>query len=311
MANYTFSMSNAPLVSDAAYRTWGSTISNALTQVLTNSNKIVSTIDWNTITAPAAGVTSGYEVWKLNDPGHASSPPVYMKFTFGGTALSGGTYYAYISLNVGTGWNGSALSGPGSGTSVQLNVASNDSASTVSWMSSDGDGFAWLHSADTTAGGSGAKFFLVVDRQRNANGIAQANTGWPNIGYMVGRYYAASSNPTSFNYSPTVICVDPVANEAVSYSKWPIISRGNGALTSLSGDGLKTLACPMWNVNRQGSYTSKMVLSIPRNDVNNGSIVTLNFLNANRQYKASSQYSNNFDFNAGTGSTVALWWGDV
>jgi hypothetical protein len=181
-------------------------------------------------------------------------------------------------------------------------------------MSSDGDGFVWLHSSDTAASSTGAKFLVVVDRQRNSNGVAQANTGWPNIGYMVGRYYALGANPVSFTTGAVAIMnVDPVANEAiVNYAgKWPIISRGNGALTALGGDGLKTLASPMWNVNRQGSYTSKMVLSIPRNDVNNGSVVTLNFLNASRQYKASGQYSSGFDFTSGAGSSAALWWGDV
>ena len=310
MANHIISMSNYPGASTAALRTWGAAINNGLTQVLGAGNLVASTIDWNTITLPSFNSSVfGYEVWKLDDPSHISSPPVYIKFNYRTTASVGGIF---IIVNVGTGWDGSALTGPGASTSYQLGTTYSDSSVCQSWMSSDGDGFVWFNNVDTNNVGN-AKFVFVVDRQRNSNGLAQANTGWPpSIGYLVGSYYATAGNPSSFISSGVaLVCVDPISGDVVNFAKWPIITRANNQTTALSGDGTKTLVSPMWNVNRQGSYISKMVVSIPRNDVNAGSVVNIDFLNATRQYKGSSQYSSNFGYVSSVGSSVALWWDDV
>ena len=329
MAGHIFNMpQNNPGASTANLRQWGAAIRAALTQVLGGStpgsgNFVASDINWSTVTLPTStGASIGYETWKLNDPGHASSPPVYMKFTY--TTGAVGATYINIGLTVGTGWSGSSVTGPGSNTIFHLTSYTGsygpyggftDASSSNSWMNSDGDGFVWLHAVDsiTTSGANYSKFLLVVDRQRNPNGVAQTNTGWPaNLGYFVGKISATSQNPTSFSpisYGLTMV-VDPISSEAIASLRWPIIARP-GYATSLSGDGTKTLASPMWIVNRQGSYTSKMVLSIPRDDVNPGNVVALDFLNASREYKASAQYTNGFDYVFGSGSTVALWWGDV
>ena len=329
MAGHIFNMpQNNPGASTANLRQWGAAIRAALTQVLGGStpgsgNFVASDINWSTVTLPTStGASIGYETWKLNDPTYAASP-VYMKFTY----TTGASFASYINicLNVGTGWSGGALTGPGSTTIFNLTTTSNnsstkvggfrDEASSNSWMNSDGDGFVWLHAVDsiTQNGANYSKFLLVVDRQRNPNGVAQTNTGWPaNLGYFVGKISATSENPTSFSppsYGLTMV-VDPISSEAITSIRWPIIARP-GYATSLSGDGTKTLASPMWIVNRQGSYTSKMVLSIPRDDVNPGNVVNLNFLNASRDYKASAQYTNSFDYTFSAGNTVALWWGDV
>ena len=319
MAGHIVSMSNYPGSSNSALQAWGGAISGGLGQVLGSGNKVASNITWNSITLPGTTNTLlGYEVWKLDDPGHASSPPVYMKFRFY-TGNPSSTMFIY--LNVGTGYSSENVTGPGSNVTILLTgpysaaIGSGstftDSSVSNTWMTSDGDGFAWLHAAESTAPGSNSgKFLLVVDRQRNPNGVAQSNTGWPNIGYIVARSFASSNNPTSFANAPLTMVVDPISDDVILQQiRWPIIARPFA--TSLSGDGQFTLASPMWIVNRQGSYTSKMVLSIPKEDVNAGNIVEIDFLNANRNYKAAAQYANGFDYSLATGSSMALWWGDV
>lgn len=316
MANVIFTTSNAN-TNTTALRAFGSAISGGLEDVLTISNKVASTIDWSTVTHPGGvglGSVIGYEVWKLDDPSPTACD-VYMKFEYRTNIQLGGT--VIIFLYVGTGWQSNNLTGPGGliNQSVMLNAQRSntsgyDASLTESWMSSDGDGFTWLHSVNTTASSStNSRFLLVVDRQRNPNGAAQSNAGWPGTGFIVARHY-------SYPY-PTIISVDPVQNtsntttpygEYTTYSKWPIIAPTG--YTALSSDGEKTIVSPMWIVNRQGSYTSKMLVSVPANDINSGNLFDINFLGASRKYKGSSQYTSNIQYNLNSGSSAAIWWED-
>ena len=321
MANTIFTTQNN-VSGTTTLRAFGSAVSGGLEDVLTLSNRVVA-IDWTSITWPSPFVPNtviGYEVWKLDDPS-ATACPVYMKFNYVTNVASG--YSMLITLNVGTGWSGSALTGVGiSGNGAhnsgaitlnyqRWNSGSADSSLTNSWMSSDGDGFTWLHSVDTASSyNANSRFLLVVDRQRNVNGAAQANVGWPNTGFSVVRWYDVAAGVTGYNIDPVQNLTNTVEpyGESVPFTKLPIISTS--ASSAIGSDGQKTLVSPMWLVNRQGSYTSKMLVSIPANDANAGNVFDVNFLGASRKYKASSQYTKYINYIPSIGASAAIWWED-
>ena len=102
-------MSTAPnMTSDAAFRNWGSAISNALAAIGWVKVTDAAQINWATVTKPAAANTAaGYEIWGMSDTLQATKP-VYIKLEYGAGNV---TTYPSLWLTVGTGYSNGALTG--------------------------------------------------------------------------------------------------------------------------------------------------------------------------------------------------------
>jgi hypothetical protein len=72
----------AYLDSDAAFRTWGSTISAALATLGLVQTSDTGQINWTTVSHPSAGQIAGYEMWRFADSLQATAP-VFIKIEYG------------------------------------------------------------------------------------------------------------------------------------------------------------------------------------------------------------------------------------
>lgn len=68
--------------SDAAFRSWGQTIANAIVAAGLVKTTDTGQIDWGTVTKPIANTAGGYEIYRFDDALQATRP-IFIKFEFG------------------------------------------------------------------------------------------------------------------------------------------------------------------------------------------------------------------------------------
>lgn len=116
MGPYGTSLSVA---TDATFRLWGQPWTDAIDALMAEPGvtltQVYSNIDWTTIAYPGANsTTAGQRVYRFNDS-LAGTRDVYFSLGFGrgvdGTSSSNDNVAFRITVTVGTGWNGSAITG--------------------------------------------------------------------------------------------------------------------------------------------------------------------------------------------------------
>ena len=87
---------------DAAFRTWGSAISSALTTIGLTNTSDTGQINWTTVTRPTANTMAGYEIWRFNDT-LQSTRPIFIKLEYG---TGSNVLYPHMVASIGTGSDG-------------------------------------------------------------------------------------------------------------------------------------------------------------------------------------------------------------
>ena len=289
--------------SDSAFRAWGNAISTALAAV--GLTKLDTDINWSTVSRPGtANTAAGYEVWRLTAPLTGASP-VYIRLRYGsGSSPSTSVPQLWVATATGYGGSGSTLSGTTSPEIPLFRVsgAGVDTTPRHYLASSDGHGFT-LACYDSPQ----QVFALVVDRQRRSDGAAQPNPGDPDIGH--GRLYAGRDGGGST--IKAVCIVDPVANEAVTLTRWPSLVRvGLTSLTPMIDVDGNMLNYVTWLPSRQGLYTTKMIVGFGVFDVTTPlNIIPVDHLGSTDDFIfLPSGTCPQVDYLGTNGSNLALWW---
>lgn len=90
-------------VDDAGYRAWGGEISSYLSTVGFVQTADTGQVNWATATKPGVSTYTDYEIWRFNDTLQATAP-IFFKLRYG---TGSSTFYPVMTLDVGTGSNGS------------------------------------------------------------------------------------------------------------------------------------------------------------------------------------------------------------
>lgn len=122
-------------------------------------------VNWATATLPGSNTYTHYEVRRFNDA-HQSTKPVFLKIMYGRFSQSS-VNYPQVQITIGAATDGAGeIVGPSH--TVTFMLAS--SPDRTDWYgSTDGSGFALLLGG-SVANSSWARFFLVIERLRGADG---------------------------------------------------------------------------------------------------------------------------------------------
>lgn len=163
MAKQTFSIT-ATSATDSDFRLWGSTLSGALSALLTKVTQS-GEINWSTVLKPASSSASqGFEVFRFNDALHATYP-VYIKFEYGsGSSATVPSLWMTIGKTIdGSGTVGAVLQ-----SRVQVLQSGNATATPYSSYASSLDGsalaLAWIPAAVNYCTD------LLIERSRDSSG---------------------------------------------------------------------------------------------------------------------------------------------
>jgi len=240
MSKQIFS-STPDLSTDAAFRAWGSALSNALQALFVKVTQ-AGEINWSTVSKPAtSGASAGFEVYRFNDSLQATVP-VFFKIEYG--AFAGGTIRPCLWMTV-----GKAADGSGTITSELFSrstIAGGNyiwTATTKNSYVGSGDGSCLVLSMwpSDTGSQSGAGQVLALERSRDDNGNPTA----------VGLFWSRS---TDGNYH-TVETIDYTAmtKSTTSFGCIPIpyptasgVSLSNGVNTPVFTGSCLTVQREAW-----------------------------------------------------------------
>lgn len=189
-------MSACTNASDAEFRKWGKGISDALAALGFVKTSDTGQVNWATVTVPASGVYTPYEIWRFNDALQATKP-IYFKIEYG----SSGASKPGLRITVGSGSNGSGtINGNVYCTQTTLGgSASMDTSSTefASYASGDGSSFAIMlwpgHTNYLGLGGFTIGRSCGTDGAYNGNAVMVAGFGYTGFWKVTG---TAGTDPT-------------------------------------------------------------------------------------------------------------------
>lgn len=155
---------------DATFRTWGSSVSDLLTDNGLTKTADTGQIDWSTVARPSTSAYAGYEVYTLTTDTNHGSFPLYIKLEYG---CGSATTRPALRMQTATATNGAGtLSGQ---LSTQYVASSNAAGGTnLPYYVSAGDGY-FILATSWTPGAAGAGFFnsiLHIERLRDNTGAA-------------------------------------------------------------------------------------------------------------------------------------------
>src|SRR6266566_9890439 len=103
----------------AGFRLWGSAISTAIAAVGWTQTADTGQVNWTTVTAPGANVTTVYEVWKMADS-LQSTDPCFIRINY---MVASATNGPRIQVNVGTNSDGAGAITSAANTGVSVTGA--------------------------------------------------------------------------------------------------------------------------------------------------------------------------------------------
>jgi hypothetical protein len=291
------------------WRAWCQAVSQALDNAglarVNDTGAITSPAGWLSVAFPGTnGSFGGFEIRKLADPSPGASP-VYMRFSYG--VYTANSVGMRLQLQVGTGTDGAgnitfgSFAVPAGVDIVNGYDNAGGSATKSLYVTYDGDGLVIAHAWDLFAQTGVANTLTVVERQRSPSGAAVPNAGWPNTGFM--------RLVTSVTHSVTFY--DPVSGDCPTTTRFPAISGRvlTSSTSMVSADG-ETTMWPIFNVNRQGAYGSKMILGVAQLDAPLGLDMAVTHLGAVRTYRSMGSMRIGCDQAASAGASCAIWWHD-
>lgn len=203
---------------DAAFRAFGTALSNALVAIGLVKVSHANDINWATATKPATAWTNtpGFEVYRLNDS-LQNTAPIFFSIFYGVGSDNSTPYvviysYFYDILAIPTG-------GPGAATGTALfNQSSSDSTARTTYLSGDGSGFV-VHAFEGREGWGAAT--IVLERTRDNAGAIDSR----GIQVMLLGGNGSSSNS---RYSPRLAggVVGPSTQYAGVYGCPPLTGTG-------------------------------------------------------------------------------------
>lgn len=327
--NWTW-QSNNRVASEAEFRAWAGGISDAFRRVFGGgpgasyaANRVEASpvaLDWNASFGGYSGVTGGHgaltpewawEVWRL--PDHGTMGALYIRvgycisgssnFTPGLSIRVGTSYTAPASGNlVGVNGSGSLLMTPG--TAVSTTTADN-------WMSCDDHGFALVMGVNHT-GGSGNRWWFVLDRHRDTDGTP--------LDTAVAVFRGSGSETTTGLH-----LFDLVEPNLMTTTGTPCVTPGKIAATdpNLNANG-EVQVYPWWTTTKNSMGVSKMVCTTAAAGIVSLQTQQVRWLPATgvspslRTVRSAGTFlviSGGYDINSGTtgantGTTIAFWWSD-
>lgn len=147
---------------DAWFRAQGQAISDALTALGIPKTADTGQVNWATVTLPAAGATTAYEIRRLNDA-YQASDPIFLKITYVRNVFGSASQFG-LQIEVGTGSNGSGSLTGAVGTSRSI-LMGYTTASYDFVMAGDGSGFACIGGATTNG-----RVWFDIERLRGEDG---------------------------------------------------------------------------------------------------------------------------------------------
>jgi hypothetical protein len=197
------------VASEAEFRAWGQSISDALDAIGLIQTADTGQIDWTTVGIPTISTVSGYEIWRFNDAAQTNAP-VFIKIEYGaGSTLA----RPLIWITVGTGSNGSGTITTIWGSRTQMNSTGNAAAGDqIHYACFDAaTGTFWMSLNALVAS---PNFFVMVARYGDDNGLATEHGA---LAWIKGTSTPASN--TMFGYSADLaLAIVPVPGWSVGRS---------------------------------------------------------------------------------------------
>lgn len=192
----TASVVGAPIVASAsANDAWFrilKNLSDALTTIGIPKTADTGQVNWASVTIPATGVYTAYEIRKLNDA-TAGADPVFMRIDYGAITI-GSNRHPILQITLGTGSNGAGTLTGTLGLSHFMLLDYTSTGKTDWKISTDGSGFALM-----AGGGSNtARFWLLIERLRGADG--EPLTGQIVIAKNIQNAAQVSNDVQSYHY---------------------------------------------------------------------------------------------------------------
>lgn len=216
--------------SDAEFRVWGKSMSDALTAVGFIKSADTGQINWATVSRAAVNTAAGYEIRYLNDSLH-STCPIFVKIEWGTDSQAD---RPQVWLTVATGSNGS---GTLNGTTIYARAAIANTVSagstTAEWAGAAcmTTGSMFLSFGTAASGSAGARVNFGIHRTCDANGTPNGN----------GAYVWTA------NSAATILGRQYYRTGATSVAGVGIRGLGDSSRTTLSiGKDIHTLPCAIY-----------------------------------------------------------------
>lgn len=294
MPNYTTNV-NIYSWTDAAFRAFGSAISNIFLNLGFVKTADTGQVDWVTVVRPSTNnTTTVYEVWRFDDA-LQSTTPIFFRIGYGFNNLS---LNGYATIEVGSGSNGSGvITGQGAGIVNGLspiNNTSGDNSSRAYYASGDGSGFCIAGGPESLAA---SRYVFVLDRLRNSDGTPNS------YGAVLISKLGGATITGSYIY-------DRVNNASIpngAAALFPCVMVGT---TSQQANGAIPFG-PYWAlIQNVGVFRSKLLLCVSCYEIGLNGNIFVNFLGATRKFKSLGAYYANADGMAQTQVSFAVWWSD-
>lgn len=158
--------------SDVNFRIWATELDAAIIAAGWVDNNDTGSVTISALVVPAAGVSAGFRVYKMNDALAASSP-CYMKVEF--TTDSGSSGVPGLYITIGTGTNGSGTLTGNVSTRQHLKANGNyTTAVSFAYSSGSTSRFGFFMGIPGDTANPSPKFFISVSRFQDENGADTA-----------------------------------------------------------------------------------------------------------------------------------------
>lgn len=291
MANYTWSA--VPRIeSDATFRAWGKSISDALAVVGLVKSGDVGQVDWSTATLPAGNVETNYEVWRLDDSIQISNP-VYFRITYSRVSSYFG---AKMLITIGTSTDGAGNVNQDILSKTVFCAANSNPpySNFYCQISSDGSGVALALCLNT----SDIYLRSLIQVERTRNSIGEANSR----GLLVGIRGNNTGSGSVFRFSDS--------NKQVLSNALPYVPGNPTPGHSFLGPDNNIVTYPGYGAFPELQY-SKMTLGYSYADLGYGSTQTINHLGADRTYLALGNYITGWSNTGLAAVSPLIWWEDL
>ena len=300
---------------EAAFNTWGKSISDALAYVgMTNVYRargaVTGSAAWTTETGSWQGGPYNndkvVEIWTFPSSSLAS---IYIRLGYG---QGNGYQIPRLTVKLGKTYNGTAGTVDGLGNTTIGGIQTLYSSPTspqLYWLSCDDNGLAFVMNANNQDSYYGNNA-LIIDRYRNVDGSPMTTT--VNSSQVATGAMIFAANP----YNPSFAHHDMIENDSYYTTVAPCVTRGAFSTTNtnayFNAYG-QTQIYPWWSAVRSGHGVSKMICTYAHVDRPAGTLQSVAWLttSTNRVIRtAGYMYSTgtSIDMNQSSGAAFAIWW---
>ena len=223
--------------SDAGFRAWGSEVAASLTSIGLTQTSDTGQINFTTVTRAASSSFAGYQIWAFNDTLQATQP-VYIKIQYGTGA---GTNYPAMTVQTGTGSNGSGTLTGATTQAAQIGLNSAPISTTTTYTSrycynatAGFLGVCWKYNSQGLVDQAQGGFFISRSNSNTGastgNSVSQITGGYSTTVYASSSPYIQTINFSNALVYPTATNLS--SQGGLGWAPWPI----GAPTTSASGN---------------------------------------------------------------------------